>query len=93
MPTPWKQLGKPLFIAGIGALLTFYWLGWIKTIGPFDIAVLIALVGGYRIFGDAVWGLLHGNISSDLAIAIAACAALAIGQYLAAAEVIFIMLV
>ncbi|MBI5687777.1 MAG: cation-translocating P-type ATPase family protein [Verrucomicrobia bacterium] len=93
MPTPWKQLGKPLFIAGIGALLALYWLGWIKNVGLFDIAVLIALVGGYKIFGDAVWGLLHGKISSDLAIAIAACAALAIGQYFAAAEVIFIMLV
>ncbi|MFA6561426.1 MAG: cation-translocating P-type ATPase family protein [Verrucomicrobiia bacterium] len=93
MPTSWKQLGKPIFIAGIGALLALYWLGWIKNVGPFDIAVLIALVGGYRIFGDAVWGMLHGKISSDLAIAIAACAALAIGQYFAAAEVIFIMLV
>jgi len=93
MPTSLKQLGKPLFIAGIGALLALYWLGWIKNIGPFDIAVLIALIGGYKIFGDAVWGLLHGEISSDLAIAIAACAALAIGQYFAAAEVIFIMLV
>lgn len=93
MPTVWKQLGKPLFIAGVGALLVLYWLGWIKNLGPFDIAVLIALVGGYKIFGDAVWGLLHREISSDLAIAIAACAALAIGQYFAAAEVIFIMLV
>jgi Cu+-exporting ATPase len=93
MPTAWKQLGKPLFIAGIGALLALYWFGWVKNVGPFDIAVLIALVGGYKIFGDAVWGLLHREISSDLAIAIAACAALAIGQYFAAAEVIFIMLV
>ena len=93
MPTSWKQLGKPLFIAGIGAILALYWLGWIKNAGPFDIAVLIALIGGYRILGDAVWKLLHREISSDLAIAIAACAALAIGQYFAAAEVIFIMLV
>ena len=93
MPMSWKQLGKPFFIAAIGALLVLYWFGWIKNAGPFDIAVLIALLGGYRIFGDAVWGLLHREISSDLAIAIAACAALAIGQYFAAAEVIFIMLV
>jgi Cu+-exporting ATPase len=93
MPTAWKQLGKPLFIAGIGALLALYWFGWVKNVGPFDIAVLITLVGGYKIFGDAVWGLLHREISSDLAIAIAACAALAIGQYFAAAEVVFIMLV
>lgn len=93
MPMPWKQLGKPLFIAAIGALLALYGFGWIKNAGPFDIAVLIALLGGYRIFGDAVWGLLHREISSDLAIAVAACAALAIGQYFAAAEVIFIMLV
>ena len=88
-----KHLGKLFFIAGSGALLAFYGFGWIKNAGPFDIAVLIAIVGGYRIFGDAVWGLLHRKISSDLAIAIAACAALAIRQYFAAAEVILIMLV
>ena len=93
MPMSWKQLSKPLFIAAIGALLVLYWFGWIKNAGPFDIAVLVALLGGYRIFGDAVWRLLHREISSDLAIAVAACAALAIGQYFAAAEVIFIMLV
>lgn len=93
MPDSLRKLGKPFFIAAIGALLALYGLGWIKNAGPFDIAVLITLIGGYKIFGDAVWGLLHREISSDLAIAIAACAALAIGQYFAAAEVVFIMLV
>jgi cation transport ATPase len=93
MPEPLKKLAKPLFIAAIGALLALYWFGWIKGVGPFDVAVLITLIGGYRIFGEAALGVLHREISSDLAIAIAACAALYIGQYFAAAEVIFIMLV
>ena len=88
-----KHFGKLLFIVAGGALLALYGIGWLKSVGPFDIAVLIAIVGGYRIFGDAAWGLLNRKISSDLAIAIAACAALAIRQYFAAAEVILIMLV
>ncbi|MCX7825448.1 MAG: FtsH protease activity modulator HflK [Verrucomicrobiae bacterium] len=88
-----RKLSQPFCIAAIGVLLALYWFGWIKNLGPFDVAVLITLAGGYKIFGEAVWGLLHRQISSDLAIAIAACAALYIGQYFAAAEVIFIMLV
>ena len=55
--------------------------------------MLIALIGGVRIYYDAFVGLLRRRISADLAVSIAALAALYIGESLAAAEVIFIMLV
>lgn len=54
---------------------------------------LVVLLGGYPIFRSAISALFKFKISADLAVAIAAAAALAIGEYLAAAEVIFIMLV
>src|SRR6266849_6620021 len=57
-----------------------------------DIAILTVL-GGCRIFRNSIAALLEGNISADLAICVAVIAALAIGQYLAAAEAMFAMLI
>ena len=50
-------------------------------------------LAGYRTFYNAITALLEKEISADLAICIAVIAALAVGQYLAAAEAMFIMLV
>jgi cation transport ATPase len=51
------------------------------------------LLAGYRIFLNSIAALLEREISADLAICIAVIAALAVGQYLAGAEAMFIMLV
>ena len=67
----------------------------------FDLAMLLALVGGFPTYSAAVNGLLHRKITADLAVSLAAMAALWIGWrgadpsswFLVAAEVIFIMLV
>ncbi|MGA1868932.1 MAG: FtsH protease activity modulator HflK [bacterium] len=78
-------------LIGIGLLLNL--LGLFTTVLGVNSAIILTLVGGYHIFWSALSNLWERRISVDLAIAIAAIAALSIKQYLAAGEVIFIMLV
>jgi len=87
------QIGQIIFTAVIGVFLVLNWRGLFTSLYGVDTAILLTIIGGHRIFFDALASLLRRQISVDLAIAIAAAAALAIGQYLAAAEVIFIMLI
>src|SRR5882672_1373756 len=61
--------------------------------GIVGVLLLLNLLGGYRIFRNSIAALLEGNISADLAICVAVIAALSIGQYLAAAEAMFVMLI
>ncbi len=77
----------------VGALLLLNWLGIVKTVYGWDTAIFLAVLGGYRIYYEALTGLIKREISADLAVAIAALGALYIGEYFVAAEVIFIMLV
>jgi Cu+-exporting ATPase len=84
---------KIAFMAVVGLLLLLNVLGWFRTLWGVNTAILLTLIGGYKIFFEALRGLLGRKISADLAVAIAAIAALCIEQYAAAAEVIFIMLI
>lgn len=88
-----RPFGYFAFAAVVGVLLLLNWLGTFKTIFGLDTAILLTLIAGYKIFFNAVAGLLERKISADLAIAIAAIASLAVGEYLAAAEVMFIMVI
>src|SRR6516162_10771346 len=81
------------FAAFVGALLLLNWLGIFKTIFGLDTAIVITLLAGYKTFYNSISALLERRISADIAICIAVIAALAVGQYLAAAEAMFIMLV
>ncbi|MEW5802974.1 MAG: FtsH protease activity modulator HflK [bacterium] len=87
------SLNYIIFTVIIGLLLLLNWLGIFKTFLGIDTAIILTLIGGYKIFFGALESLFKRKISVDLAIALAAIAALSIRQYLAAAEVIFIMLV
>jgi Cu+-exporting ATPase len=58
-----------------------------------DTALLVTFAGGYGIFWDSISRALRGKVGGDQAVTIAAFAAVAIGQYAAAAEVVLIMLV
>ena len=82
-----------LFAGVVGVLLLLNWLGTFKTIFGVDTAILLTLIAGYKVFYNAIAGLLEREISADLAIAIAAIAGLSVGAYLAAAEAMLIMLV
>src|SRR5580692_3960146 len=81
------------FAGFVGLLLLLNLTGYFKTIFGIDTAAIITVLAGYRIFFNSIAALLDGNISADLAICIAVIAALVVGQYLAGAEAMFIMLV
>jgi Cu+-exporting ATPase len=88
-----KWLAYVLFTAAVGALLLLNWLGVFTTIWGIDTAILVALIGGYKIYYNSISALFERRIIAEIAIFIAIAAALAIGEYLAAAEAVFIMLV
>ncbi|MFO0965793.1 MAG: heavy metal translocating P-type ATPase [Gemmataceae bacterium] len=75
------------------------WLGWAAFasfptgIGAYRFALIGAVLGGARILYGSLDSLLKGRLGADLAIAIAACAAIYIQEQLVAAEVVFIGLV
>ena len=81
------------FAAFVGLLLLLYLTGYIRTVFGLDIAAVITVLAGYRIFYNSISALLNKEISADLAICIAVIAALTVGEYLAAAEAMFIMLI
>ncbi len=84
-----KYVGFTLFV---GVLLLLNFLGIFDSIFGWDTALFLALLAGYKTFYRAIAELFERRISADLAIVIAAAAAIAIGEYLAAAEAMFIML-
>ena len=89
-----KQLIQQFgFAAFIGALLLLNVTGIFTTVAGIDTAAILTVIAGYRTFFTAISGLLQRKISADLAICIAVIAALFAGQYLAAAEAMFIMLI
>src|SRR5258708_32069495 len=81
------------FAAVVGVLLLLNYAGIFKTVFGIDTAIIITLVAGYKVFFNAIAGLFAREISADLAISIAAVAALASGEYLAGARAMLIMLI
>lgn len=89
----WERIRYFGFAGVVGLLLLLNLTGVFRTIWGIDTAALLTIAAGYRTFYNAIHGLLERRISADLAICIAVIAALAVGEYLAAAEAMFIMLV
>src|SRR6266853_54529 len=81
------------FAGIVGVLLLLNLTGVFTTVFGIDTAAILTVLGGYRIFRNSIAALLEGDISADLAICVAVIAALAVGQYLAAAEAMFVMLI
>ncbi len=78
--------------------LAVYLSGSVEQIYGFNLAMLLALVGGLPIYMESLAELVRGRVSASLAVSLAAAAALYLGQYdpvqyAVAAEVIFIMLI
>src|SRR5262245_4984976 len=82
-----------LFTAAVGVLLLLNWLGVFTELWGVNTGVWLALIGGWRIFYNSVSSLLEKRVTAEMAIAVAVVAALAIGEYFAAAEAVFIMLI
>ena len=81
------------FAGFVGFLLLLNFTGVFRTVFGIDTAAILTLVAGYRVFYHAISSLFAREISADLAIVIAVIAALAVGEYFAAAEAMFIMLI
>ncbi len=81
------------FAAFVGVLLLLNWLGLFRTVFGIDTAIFITLLAGYKTFYNSISALMEKRISADIALCVAVIAALAVGQYLAAAEAMFIVLV
>ena len=81
------------YAALVGVLLILNWIGVFKTLFGFDTAILVTLLAGYKTFYNSVSSILEKRISADMALCVAVVAALAVGEYLAAAEAMFIVLV
>ena len=88
-----QRIGYIALCVAVGVLLLLYLLGVVRTIAGIDLALILTLVAGYPLIRHAILDLLQGHFSSHLTIAIAAGAAVWIGEYFAAAEVMFIMLI
>ncbi|MHB8898191.1 MAG: heavy metal translocating P-type ATPase, partial [Thermoguttaceae bacterium] len=90
-----------LLTALVAVALVAYVTKTVESIYGFDLAMLAALVGGFPIYWSALSALARRQISADLAVSLAAVAALYLGStgqysenmYLVAAEVILIMLI
>src|SRR5215468_7342601 len=81
------------FAAFVGTLLLLNVTGVWKTIFGIDTAAIITLLAGYKTFYNSISSLMERRISADIALCIAVIAALSVGEYLAAAEAMFIVLV
>ena len=81
------------FAAFVGVLLALNLTNVFKTFMGIDTAVFITLLAGYKTFYNSISALLEKEISADLALCIAVIAALSVGEYMAAAEAMFIVLV
>src|ERR1035441_5851179 len=81
------------FAALVGLLLLLNVTGAFKTIFGLDTAILITALAGYKTFYNSVSALLEKRISADIALCVAVIAAFAVGEYLAAAEAMFIVMV
>ena len=89
----WERLRYFGFAGVVGVLLLLNLTGVFREILGIDTAAILTVAAGYRTFSNAIHGLLERTVSADLAICIAVIAALSVGEYLAAAEAMFIMLV
>ena len=81
------------FAAALGVLLLLNVTGVFRGVWGLDTAIVVTVLAGYKTFYNTVSGLLEKTISADLALCIAVIAALSVGQYAAAAEAMFIVMV
>ena len=84
---------QELITIGVAAVfLILYWFEWLTSIGGINTALLAALISGFPIVKEAAAAIIErGDTKVGLLVSIAIIAAIAIGEYFAAAEVAIIM--
>jgi len=76
----------------VGVLILVYATGLARQIAGIDIALIAASIGGLPIVYGAIRGLLRKNLNVGGLVSVAVIATLVVGEYLAGAIVVFIML-
>ena len=89
-PRPYDTLG---LAALVGAGMVLSATGALPAVAGIPTNAIGAVLGSGPILWNALKELLKFRLSADLAVLLAAGAAVAIGQYFVAAEVILIMLI
>ena len=79
--------------AFLGLLLLLNLTGLFKSVFGVDTAIIVTVLAGYKTFYNSISALLEKTISADVALCVAVIAALSVGEYLAAAEAMFIVMV
>jgi Cu+-exporting ATPase len=81
------------FPAVVGLLLLLNVTGVFPSAFGLDTALIVTALAGYKTFYNSISALMEKKISADVALCVAVIAALATGEYLAAAEAMFIVMV
>lgn len=77
-----------------GIFLVFSWFGWFKAELGFDPAWVSIIISGLPILKGAAIGLFtRGDIKAGVLVSLALIAAVVVGEYFAAGEVAFIMMI
>ncbi len=84
-----REMALPIVI---GVLMLVYATGLARQIFGIDIALIAASIGGLPIVYGAIRGLLRKNLNVGGLVSVAVIATLVVGEYLAGAIVVFIML-
>ena len=79
--------------AVLAVLLLLNLSGLFQKILGVDTALLVTAAAGYKTFFNSISALMEKKISADLALCVAVIAALSAGEFLAAAEAMFIVMV
>lgn len=81
-----------IVISITSVLLMGYWFEWLPVIAGVDTALIAAVISGLPIIKEAIKAIyMRGDTKVGLLVSIAIVASIAIGEYLAAAEVALIM--
>ncbi|HYF84624.1 MAG TPA: cation-translocating P-type ATPase [Clostridia bacterium] len=88
-----KRYEEHYLTAVCGFFVIASWFGWFKELVEFDVAIIAAVLGGYPIIKNAMIAFIKGrDMKVGFLVSIALIASLAIGEYFAAGEVVFIMM-
>ena len=84
-----RALALPVIV---GLLMLVYATGLVRQVLGFDIAMIAAIIGGLPIVIGAIRGLFRKDLNVGGLVSVAVIATLIVGEYLAGAIVVFIML-
>jgi len=84
-----RALALPVIV---GLLMLVYATGLVRQVLGFDIAMITAIIGGLPIVIGAIRGLFRKDLNVGGLVSVAVIATLIVGEYLAGAIVVFIML-